>query len=103
MFYIVHGWVLQHVKNLFPFLSVSFELLHVFITGNAGCCKPFLATVYQSLTKGFSYKNSELENPKHLLLAPREVTLISIGGKAMYVAPLIPVGYFVCNDINCFF
>ena len=77
---------------------VSIDSLHIFITGNAGYGKSFLTKVLsQSLTKTFSYRNSGLEKPKVLLLAPTGVASINIDGTTIHTALQIPVGYFGKN------
>ena len=50
--------------------------------------------MYQSLTKTFSYRNSELEKPKVLLLAPTCVAEIKIDGRTIYCALHIPISNF---------
>ena len=72
---------------------IAIEPLHIFLTGNAGCGKSFLTKVlYQSLSEAFSYRNSELEKAKVLLLAPTDVGAINIGGTTIHTGLNIPVG-----------
>ena len=73
----------------------AIDPLHIFLTGNAGCGKSFLTKVlYQSLSKTFSYRNSELEKAKVLLLAPTGVAAINMGGTTINTGLNIPVGCF---------
>ena len=50
--------------------------------------------LYQSLSKTFSYRNSELEKAKVLLLAPTGVAAINIGDTTIHTGLNIPVGCF---------
>ena len=66
-----------------------------FLTGNAGCGKSFLTKLlHQSLSKTFSYRNSELEKAKVLLLSPAGVAAINIVGITIHTDLNIPVGCF---------
>ena len=60
----------------------------LFIAGGTGVDKSFLTKIFfQSLAKTFSYRNSSLDKPKILLLAPT-------GNAAVMDMEHIPVGYF---------
>ena len=57
---LVHYWAKKSVKNLSSLAPTEIEPLHIFLTGNAGCGKSFLAEVlYQS-----SYKKSRIRKGK---------------------------------------
>ena len=59
------------------------------------CGKSFLTKIlYQSLTKTFSYRNSELSKPKVLLLALTAIALVNIDGTTIHSGLHIPVGNF---------
>ena len=93
VFDINHNWQKRSVKNLSSISRSATEPLCIFLMGNAGCGKSFLTNILcQSLTKTFTYTNSELEKPKVLLLAPTGVAAINIYGTSIYSAPHIPVG-----------
>ena len=93
IFDLVHGWAKKSVKKLSSLAPIAIEPLHIFLTGNAGCGKSFLTKVlYQSLSEAFSYRNSELEKAKVLLLAPTDVGAINIGGTTIHTGLNIPVG-----------
>ena len=90
-----HGWAKKSVNKLFSLAPTAIVPLHNFLTGNAGCGKSFLTKVlYQSLFKTFSYRNSESEKAKVLLLAPTGVGAINIGGATIHTDLNIPVGCF---------
>ena len=62
---------------------------------NADCGKNVLTKVfYQSLSKTLSYRNSELEKTKVLLLAPTGVAAIHIDGTTIHTDLNILVGRF---------
>ena len=91
----VHGWAKKSVKNLFSLAPTAIDPLHIFLTRNAGYGKNFLTkALYQSLSKTFSYRNSELEKAKVLLLAPAGVAAINIGGTTIHTGLNITVGCF---------
>ena len=95
VFDIVHDWARRHIKNLPSLSPVFIDPLHVFSTGNVGCGKSSLTKLlYQSLTKTFSYRTSELEKRKYLFLAPTGVISINVDGTTINTAVQIPVGYF---------
>ena len=95
IFDLVHGWAKKSVKKLSSLAPIAIEPLHIFLTGNAGCGKSFLTKVlYQSLSKTFSYRTSELEKSKILLLAPAGVAAINIGDTAIHTGLNIPDGCF---------
>ena len=94
-FDLAHGWAKKSLNNLSSLAPTAIDPLHTFLTGNAGCGKSFLTKVlYQSLSKTFSYRNSELEKAKVLLLGPTGVAAINIGGTTIHAGLNIPVGIF---------
>ena len=94
-FDLAHGWAKKSLNNLSSLAPTAIDPLHIFLTGNAGCGKSFLTKVlYQSLSKTFSYRNSELEKAKVLLLGPTGVAAINIGGTTIHAGLNIPVGIF---------
>ena len=95
IFDMVHGWAKKSVKKFPSLTPTAIDPPHIFLTGNAGCGKSFLTKVlYQSLSKTFSYRNSELEKAKVLLLAPTGVAAINIGDTTIHTGLNIPVGCF---------
>ena len=71
------------------------EPLHIFLTGNGGCSKPFLMKVlYHSLTKILSHGNVSLDKPKVLLIATTGVPAINIDGTTIHTALNIPITQF---------
>ena len=94
-FDIVHNWSKRSAKNLSSISQSAIDPLYTFLTGNAGFGKSFLTKIlYHSLAKTFSYRNSELEKPKVLLLAPTGVAAINIYRTTIHSALHIPVGTF---------
>ena len=78
--------------------NIIIQPLHLFITGGAGVGKSFLTKIlYQPLTKAFSCRNSSLDKPKVLLLAPTGVAAVNIDETKIHSALHIPVGYFGTN------
>ena len=76
----------------------TIQPLHLLITGGASVCKSFLTKIlYQYLTKTFSYRNSSLDKPKVLDVAPTGVAAVNIDETAIHSALHIPVGYFGRN------
>ena len=74
------------------------EPLHVFLTGNAGCSKPFLMKVfYQTVAKTLSYKNLTLDKLKVLNLDPTGEAATNVDGTTIHSALQIPVGNFGIN------
>ena len=70
VFDIVHNWSKRSVKSLSSISQSAIDPLYIFLTINAWCGKSFLTKIfYQSLTKTLSYRNSELEKPKHQLVS----------------------------------
>ena len=95
VFDIVRNWSKRSVKNLSSISQSAIDSLHIFLTGNAGCGKLFLTKVlYQSLTKNFSYRNSELDKSKVLPLAPTGVAAINIDDTTIHSALNLLVGNF---------
>ena len=94
-FDLIHGWAKKYVKKICSLAPIPIEPLHIFLTGNVGCRKSFLTKfLYQSLSKIFSYRNSEFEKTKVLLLAPTGVVVISIGGTVIHTGLNIPFRCF---------
>ena len=78
--------------------TTTIQPLYLFVTGDAGASKSFLTKIlYQSLTKTFPYRNSSLDKPKVLLLAPTGVAAVNIDRTTIHSALHIPVGYFRRN------
>jgi len=99
VFNIIHGWSRRYIKNMNSVLPVVVEPLHIFLTGNAGCGKSFLTkVVYQALTKTLSYRNSSLEKPKVLLVAPTGVAAINIE-ELQYI--LASIYLLVTMELTC--
>ena len=83
------------LKNLFLLEPTAIDSLYIFLTGNAGCGKSFLREVlYQSLFKTFSFRNSELEKTRVVLLVPTVVAPINIVGTTIHTGLNVPVGCF---------
>ena len=64
-----YNWSKQSVKNLSSISQSAIDPLYIFLMKNAGCEKSFLTKIlYLSLMRTFSYRNSELEKSKAILL-----------------------------------
>ena len=79
----------------FPLIHFIFSLLVILAV------QIFLTKIlYQSLTKTFFYRNSELKKTKVLLLAPAGRASINIDGTTIHTALQISVDYFGENLSN---
>ena len=94
----VQSWAEKYVRNKSRADPLEHELLHIFLTGNAGCGKSFLMRViYQSLAKTLSYGSTLAKKPKALLMAPTGVAGINTDGTTIHTIFNIPVGHFGTN------
>ena len=95
IFDFVHNWAKKHVKNLSSLEPTHLEPLHIFISGSGGVGKSHLIkTLYQSLTKLFSYRTGDPNKPRMLLIAPTGVAAINIEGTTIHTGLGIPVGNY---------
>ena len=66
----VHKWAKEHVKNLGSLEAVDISPLYLFISGSGGVGKSHLIkTLYQSLTKLFTYRSGDPNKVRVLLIA----------------------------------
>ena len=94
----VQSWAEKYVRNKSRADPLEHELLHIFLTGNAGCGKSFLMRVIcQSLAKTLSYGSTLVNKPKALLMAPTGGEGINTDGKTIHTTFNIPVGHFGTN------
>ena len=69
--------------------------MHLFISGSGGVGKSHLIkTLYQALTKLFSYRTGDPNKPRMLLIAPTGVAAINIEGTTIHTGLGIPVGNY---------
>ena len=94
----VQSWAEKYVRNKSRADPLEHELLHIFLTCNAGCGKSFLMRViYQSLAKTLSYGSTLVKKPKALLMAPTGVAGINTDGTTIHTIFNIHVGHFGTN------
>lgn len=87
IFDVIYNWAVNKLKYLNTLSPINIAPLHIFLTGNAGCGKSFLTRViYHSLSKLFSYKTKNVENPKVLLMAPTGVAAINIDATTIHTS-----------------
>ena len=97
-FDILHNWAKMRIKNLSAKSPIEIHPLHIFITGGAGTGKSHLIkTIYYSLSKVLSYRCSNADSEKILLVAPTGVAAVNIEGTTIHTALGLPVGRFGKN------
>ena len=81
----VNHWARTKLKSLNSTCVNKVEPLRLFLTGKGGCGKSYVVrTVYNHLTKLFSYRTTKEE--KVLLLAPTGIAAVNINGETFYHA-----------------
>lgn len=87
-------WGRKRVKNH----STEIDPIHIFLSGAGGCGKSHLLnTLYQALSKLFSYRSADINKTKVLRMAPTGIAAININGTTIHTALGIPVGCFKKN------